>query len=268
LWRYYQRLPSVVRRSFLPSLLARLPQDRSSAWKNNIRYASAFVKAAEWDEAARYESYVGVFSPEMRAQLFPAGSNGSQEGLPSEALRRYFSKCTSTDSLNRIIYTDIKTSLADDLLLLTDKTTMAASIECRAPFIDAELVELTSRVPFHFKVRGLSMKYLLKKVVEPWLPRAILRRKKRGFGAPMGSWLRKDLSFLVRETLSDTQVRKRGIFNPAAIEEIITAHESQRKDHTDHLLALISLELWSRIFLDGLDWQGVQGTAMAALERR
>lgn len=84
----------------------------------------------------------------------------------------------------------------------------------------------------------------------------------------MGSWLRKDLSFLVKETLSDSQVRKRGLFNPAAVAEIISAHESQRKDHTDHLLALISLELWSRIFLDGTDWKTVQGSAMAGLERR
>jgi asparagine synthase (glutamine-hydrolysing) len=268
LWRYYQMLPAGVRRNLLPAVLGRLSQDRSSAWKNNIRYAAAFVKAAEWDEVTRYESYVGVFSPDVRAQLFPAHSNGSQEELASETLRRYFSACSSTDSLNRLIFVDLKTSLVDDLLLLTDKMTMAASIECRAPFIDAELVELSSRIPSRLKVRGLSMKYLLKKAVEPWLPPAILRRKKRGFGAPMGSWLRKDLSFLVRETLSDTQVRKRGIFNPAVVAEIISAHESQRKDHTDHLMALISLELWSRIFLDGTDWQSVQGSAMTALERR
>jgi asparagine synthase (glutamine-hydrolysing) len=269
LWRYYQVLPGVVRRRLLPTVLARLPQDRNSAWKNNIRYAAAFVKAAEWDEATRYESYVGVFSPEVRAQLFPQRSNGLDPSvLPSDTLRRYFSQCSTTDSLNRIIYVDLKTSLVDDLLLLTDKMSMAASIECRAPFVDSELVELTARIPSNLKVRGLSMKYLLKKVLKGWLPPAILRRKKRGFGAPLGSWLRKDLSFLVRETLSDTQVRKRGIFNPAAVQEIISAHESQRKDHTDHLLALISLELWSRIFLDGVDWQGVQGSAMAALERR
>jgi asparagine synthase (glutamine-hydrolysing) len=269
LWRYYQVLPSVVRRSLLPAVLGRLPQDRSSAWKNNIRYATAFVKAAEWDAAARYESYVGVFSAEARAQLFPQPSKGPDpSALPSDTLRRYFSRCSTTDSLNRIIYVDLKTSLVDDLLLLTDKMSMAASIECRAPFVDSELVELTARVPSNFKVRGLSMKYLLKKVVEPWLPPSILQRKKRGFGAPLGSWLRKDLSFLVRETLSNTQVRKRGILNPTAVQEIISAHESQRKDHTDHLLALINLELWSRIFLDGVDWQGVQSSAMAALERR
>src|SRR6202012_3315916 len=89
-------------------------------------------------------------------------------------------------SLNQIIYVDLKTSLPDDLLMLTDRMSMAASLECRAPLVDYELVEMTARMPANLKVRGLTMKYLLKKVLEPLVPREILHRKKRGFGAPMG----------------------------------------------------------------------------------
>jgi asparagine synthase (glutamine-hydrolysing) len=132
---------------------------------------------------------------------------------------------------------------------------MAASIECRAPFIDQELVELSSRMPSDLKVRGLSMKYLLKKAVQPWLPAEIMHRKKRGFGAPVGSWLRRDLEPLMQETLSETQIRKRGFFDWPTLQEVIASHHAQRTDHTDHLLALINLELWCRIFLDGNDWQ-------------
>jgi asparagine synthase (glutamine-hydrolysing) len=243
---------------------SRLPQDRHSGWKNNVRYATAFLKAAGRDTASRYASFVGVFSPELRAQLLHGGSSLDT----SETLEHYFSLSSGADSLNQLIYVDIKTSLPDDLLLLTDKMSMAASIECRAPFMDAELVELTSRIPSELKVHGLSMKYLLKKVVQPWLPPAIVKRKKRGFGAPVGSWFRKDLDFLVEETLSETQVRKRGIFNAAVVQEIIAAHRSQRSDHTDHLLALINLELWSRIFLDGLDWRQVKAGPAMVTERQ
>ncbi len=252
--RYFNILPEVVRRNWLPALFARLPQDRNSAWKNNIRYASAFVKSAGMDSVPRYASYVGVFSPELRALLFR--HNGHNECAPaSKILEEYFGRCRNADSLNQLIYVDIKTSLADDLLLLTDKMSMAASIECRAPFIDQELVELTARIPSDFKVRGLSMKYLLKKAVQPWLPSEILHRKKRGFGAPVGSWLRGDLEPLMQETLSETQVRKRGFFDWGAVHGIIESHRAQRNDHTDHLLALINLELWCRIFLDRNDWQ-------------
>lgn len=254
---YYRLLPSRVRRTWLPALLARLPQDRHSGWKNYLRYASAFVGTAELDPAERYMSYVTVFSPEVRAALLsrrgPAPPNA--RGAASEILARYFQKCPATESLHQNIYVDLKTSLPDDLLALTDKMSMAASIECRAPLIDHELVELTSRIPAHLKVRGLTMKYLLKKAVQPWLPPEILRRKKRGFGAPVGAWLRRDLEFLVRETLSREQIAKRGIFDPAVVSEIVASHRAQARDHTDHLLALICLELWSRIFLDGNDWR-------------
>ena len=138
---------------------------------------------------------------------------------------------------------------------------MAASIECRAPFMDHELVELTAKMPARLKVRGLTMKYILKKALEPWLPAEILYRKKRGFGAPIGAWLRKDLSFLTRELLSETQVRKRGYFNWRVVRELITNHEQQRGDGTESLLALITFELWARMFLDSNDWRSVQESA-------
>jgi asparagine synthase (glutamine-hydrolysing) len=128
---------------------------------------------------------------------------------------------------------------------------MAVSLECRAPFLDHELVELTACMPDSLKVRGLTMKYLLKKVLKPWLPREILYRKKRGFGAPMGSWIRKDLALLLDNLLSETQVKKRGLFNWSVVRDMVAKHKDQRKDYTDQLLALVNLELWCRIFLDG-----------------
>ena len=258
LQRYYRMLPQAVRSKMLPALLARLPQDRRTGWKNYVRYASAFVKSAELDPTERYISYVSVFSPELRDGLLRVGAEpetASGNGAASETLKHYFARCSGADRLNQIEYVDIKTSLPDDLLALTDKMSMAASIECRAPFMDQELVQLTSRIPSNLKVRGLEMKYLLKEVVRPWLPEQILRRKKRGFGAPVGAWLRNDLKFLLQETLSESQVRKRGLFDWDVMREIIASHEAQRSDHTDHLLALINFELWCRIFLDGTGWR-------------
>ena len=256
LMRYYRLLPGPLRNTAIPALLAHLPQDRNSGWKNTVRYAAAFVKAAGLDPVSRYLSYVQVFSPEVRAQLLKGNSaRASADDSASRALRQCFDRCTDADSLSQIIYADIKTSLADDLLALTDKMSMAASIECRAPFMDQELVELTARMPSALKVRGLTMKYLLKKVIEPWLPREIIHRKKRGFGAPVGSWLRGDLESLVDETLSESQVRRRGFFQWEAVQAVIATHRRQQTDYTDGLLALICLELWCRIFLDGNDWQ-------------
>ena len=256
LHRWYKFLPGSIRRSWLPALLRHVPQDRGSAWKDYARYAAAFTKTAEEDPAVRYMSYVTLFSPQVQSDLLTeeAGrrSNGNEAAA---ALQKHFARCTEGDSLNRIIYTDLKTSLPDDLLALTDRMSMAASVECRAPLVDYELVELASRMPSSLKVRGLTLKYLLKKAVAPWLPRVVIERKKRGFGAPVGGWLRRDLKPLINELLSETQVQRRGLFHWPAIQQLIAAHQEQRSDHTDHLFALIALETWCRIYLDGSDWK-------------
>ena len=265
--RYYGKLPGVIRNKLLPGLLARLPQDRHSGWKNNIRYASAFVNSAGQDIAERYSSYVTAFSPEMRARLLRESPSANGDDAASDVLLSYFAKARGWDTLDQIIYVDLKTSLADDLLSLTDRMSMAASLECRAPLVDYELVEMTSRMPANLKVRGLTMKYLLKKALEPWLPREILHRKKRGFGAPMGAWLRRDLETLLTDTLNEGQVRRRGFFDPAIVNEIIAAHRAQTSDHTDHLLALINLELWCRIYLDGNDWRAAPEHFAAAAQQ-
>jgi len=104
------------------------------------------------------------------------------------------------------------------------------------------------------KVRGLTMKYLLNKVVAPWLPREVIHRKKRGFGAPVGGWLRRELQPLVRELLSREQVQRRGLFRWPAVEGILRAHQEERADFTDQVFALVAFEIWCSIFLDGRDW--------------
>jgi asparagine synthase (glutamine-hydrolysing) len=243
--RHYKRLPGVVRHKILPWLFSNLPQDRHAPLANYARLAHSYIASANQEVARGYEDFISVFSPAMRAELLL--DHPEHESSP---IQEYSLRCRSANNLHRNMYIDIKTSLADDLLLLTDKMTMAASIECRAPFLDHELIELTARMPARFKVNGFTLKYLLKKAVAPWLPREILHRKKRGFGAPVGSWFRKQLQPLVDDCLSSEQIKRRGFFNPATVRQIIDSHHHRKADHTDHLLALISFEIWCRTFLD------------------
>jgi len=265
LMRYYSFLPGPVRRKWLPALLDRIPQDRHSTWKDYARYAAAFVKSAELDPASRYMGYVTLFAPQVQHELLQRGTLADSRisNLAAAALQDCFARCTDPDDLNRILYADLKTSLPDDLLAMTDRMSMAASIECRAPLVDHELVELMARMPSSLKVRGFTMKYLMKKAVAPWLPREILERKKRGFGAPIGAWLRKDLQPMVSELLSEDQIRRRGLFQWPAIQHLISDHAAERVDHTDHLLALVMLELWCQIILDGHEWETVRTPQIA-----
>ena len=267
LMRFYSFLPRFVRRKWLPSVLARIPQDRHSTWKDYARYAAAFVKSAELEPASRYMGYITLFAPQVQQELLQGGgSDSNNSDLAATALQEAFARCTDSDSLNRILYADLKTSLPDDLLAMTDRMSMGASIECRAPLVDYELVELMARMPSSLKVRGFTMKYLMKKVVAPWLPREILERKKRGFGAPIGAWLRKDLQPMISELLSEDQIRRRGIFHWPAIQRLIADHAAERSDHTDHLLSLVMLELWCQIVLDGNGWETVRTPQIACAD--
>jgi asparagine synthase (glutamine-hydrolysing) len=187
-----------------------------------------------------------VFSDEMLERLLCSGN-----GAGHDALADAFAGRPGGDSLSRMIAVDLATQLPDDLLLLTDRMTMATSLECRVPLLDDELVELAARMPSRLKIRGGELKHLLKRALAPLLPPGTLQRKKRGFGAPIGAWIKHELAPLTRLLLSREVVERRGLLRAAAVHETLALHTANREDHTDHLLALINLELWCRLHLDG-----------------
>jgi len=145
---------------------------------------------------------------------------------------------------------DSLTQLPDDLLLLTDKMTMATSLECRVPLLDYELVELAARIPARIKVAGGELKAVLKQALTDVLPREILYRNKRGFGAPMGAWIKGALAPLIASALSRQAIERRGLLNYAPVARLIEDHRANRTDGTDRLLALLNLEVWCRVYLD------------------
>jgi asparagine synthase (glutamine-hydrolysing) len=142
---------------------------------------------------------------------------------------------------------------------------MAVSLECRVPLLDHELVELAARIPQHIKIRGGRLKHLLKEALSGLLPNDILERTKRGFGTPMGAWLRSDLAPLVNNLLSRTAIEKRRLFHYPAVQDLIAQHEAKRIDGTDRLLALMNLEIWARMYLDGRAPQDVAAELKEAL---
>jgi len=131
------------------------------------------------------------------------------------------------------------------------------SLECRVPLLDQRLVELAAGMPGSLKMRGGELKHVMKRALAGVLPDSILHREKRGFGAPMGAWLRVELAPVLRDVLSRESVTRRGLLDPDAVERTIREHEQQKADRTDHLLALINLEIWCRLYLDGQSAAGV-----------
>ena len=240
----FNRLPRGLRRA-ASALGERLPSDRHSPLLNALRFAKGFLSTAGLPLEERYRSYVEVFADDVVAELLhaPCGSD-------DDPIAAAFRSAPGADELNRMLAVDAQTQLPDDLLLLTDKMSMAVSLECRVPLLDHELVELAARIPEQIKIRNGRLKHVLKRALQPTLPANILHRKKRGFGTPMGAWLKGDLAPLVNELLSAETVRARGLFRHAEIAKLIAAHAANRVDGTDRLLALLNLEIWSRIYLD------------------
>jgi asparagine synthase (glutamine-hydrolysing) len=151
--------------------------------------------------------------------------------------------------------------------LLTDKITMATSIECRVPFLDQGLVEMAARIPAQLKLPGGELKGVLKKSLEGLLPHDVLYRSKRGFGAPVGQWLKKDLLPLRTALLSQSVVESRGYVSWPAVQRVMQQHDSNREDYSDLLFVLLNLELWSRLFIDGRSADDL-GTEMSELATR
>ena len=199
-----------------------------------------YLALADW---SRPEVRRRMYTPELAAQLRPPGH-------PPPCMQKYFDSFVGSGVLNRHSHMMIQGFLAAHNFLYTDKTSMAASIEVRVPFMDVELMRLCARIPERHKLRGRVTKSLFKKSMEPYLGRDILYRSKTGFGAPMRHWIAKDLSEAVQDLLREDRLKSRGLFRPEAIRRILHENQANMVDHTFLIYALLTLEIWQQTFID------------------
>ncbi|MCE2917721.1 MAG: asparagine synthase (glutamine-hydrolyzing) [Rubrivivax sp.] len=156
----------------------------------------------------------------------------------------------STSPMDRMLALEQRFFLADHNLAYTDRMSMAAGVEARVPFLDLDLVELAARVPDRLKQRGTMGKWVLKKAMEPHLPRDVIYRPKTGFGAPLRLWMQRDLRELMDDLLGAPALRARGLFDPTAVQALRTADAAGRVDAAYTLLSMASIEIWCRRFVD------------------
>lgn len=239
-----QRLPRPLRR-LLANAAGLLPSDRHSKVLNTLRLARGLLTSAELSADERYRHYLQVLDRDT-VRALTRGAPGS-----SDALAAAFAAAGQDDALNRMFAVDAETQLPDDMLLLTDKMSMAVSLECRVPLLDRALVEMAASIPAELKVKNGRLKHLMKNALADTFPAEILDRKKRGFGTPMGAWLKRDLAPVLRHLLSPAAVNARGLFDAAVVSRLVADHEAARIDGTDALQSLMNLEIWSRMVLDG-----------------
>jgi asparagine synthase (glutamine-hydrolysing) len=190
--------------------------------------------------------------PRLRARLLhPAFRSAAAEGCDIEPLLDTLATLPAgTDPLTQMLQLEQRHFLADHNLNYLDKTTMAFSVEGRVPLLDLELVEFAAAIPSGLKVSGQTGKYIFKKAMEPFLPHEIIYRGKAGFGVPLRRWMSRDLSARVRDTLSSRAIRERGVFDGAAVQQLIDQTMTGVVDGSYPLFSLLAFESWCRRFLD------------------
>jgi asparagine synthase (glutamine-hydrolysing) len=203
------------------------------------------------DLTSLYFENFAVFSvPQQRELLTPSTREQLGDIDPYAAQRSYLTQSQAESLLNTLLHVDIKTYLVE-LLMKQDQMSMAASIESRVPFLDHPLVEFTATLPERFKLRGLTGKVILRRAMQDALPSEILRRKKMGFPVPVGSWLRGAFRHVLDEYVLGERALARGLLNPVHLRRLVESHCRGDENHSERLWALINLEIWHRVFLDG-----------------
>jgi asparagine synthase (glutamine-hydrolysing) len=223
--------------------------------------------AADSDQAYAFKHAYGMFEPHAKGRLYSGDFRRAINGYDAFApFRDAYRACASTDPLDRSMYVDTRTYMIDDVLTKVDRMSMAVSLEAREPLLDHKLLEFAARVPSSLKLKDGRSKYLLRRVLEQRVPRSIVDRKKNGFDAPVGEWLRGPLASMTHELLLDGRLRQRGIFQQTEVTRLWEEHRSGQGDHRHRLWQLIMLELWFRAFIDTAGKQADAGVGAATPE--
>ena len=245
----YHRLPALLRESIVEQAVRLLPS--SETRRSRVRDAKRFLTAASLPKVQRYLRWVSVFDTEHKRSIYSEDFQHETNGaLAGKLLEPWFERANGSGIVDAALLTDIMTYLPNDLLVKVDIATMAVSLEARSPFLDHHVIEFAASLPEKMKLRGLTTKYLLKRVLTRLLPAENINRRKMGFGVPIGHWFRGTLQPFLRDTLVSEKALSRGLFKPQAIKQLIELHTRSERDYSHQLWTLLMLELWFQRFID------------------
>jgi asparagine synthase (glutamine-hydrolysing) len=243
----YHTLPSWLRRGVVEPLVGLLPNNDSK-----LSLPRRYVRRANIPNPRRILSY-GFFLSLPPEEIFEDGflqKVGSDNWLAIP--EGHFRSAKASSELNRILYLDLKMTLADNDVRKVSGTAELAGVNVRYPLLDTSLVELSGRIPASLKLKGFEKRYIFKQAMKDILPAKILYKTKHGFGVPLAQWLLQDsqMKELTQDLMHDARTRQRGYFRPEFLERLMVLHKQQPNFYGEIVWYLVALELWHRQHLE------------------
>jgi asparagine synthase (glutamine-hydrolysing) len=245
----YRRIPSLLRESVIRRGVDLIPTDPTK--RSKIKSAQRLLAVVEQPKTRRYMKWMSTFNDELKAPLYSDSFREQTMGANAlGVLDTWFKRANGIGMVDALLLTDQMTYLPNDLLVKVDIATMAVSLEARSPFLDHHVIEFAASLPENLKLRRLTGKYLLKKVLRKLLPSENLTRRKMGFGVPIGHWFRGKMQPFLREVVLSEKALRRGLFKPEAVKHLVDSHTRAERDYSHQLWTLLMLELWFNRFID------------------
>ena len=242
--RYHKVIPGAVRRGVVRPLVNVVSPYLPSKFYVGLQSATREVKEHGFLFAK------SVFSEENKDELY---ADGLRSQIKHDSFARatdvLFKNTSQAGFLNRMMYADTKAYLVDHILLETDKLTMSSSIEARVPIIDHKVVEFAATIPPQLKLKGMTEKYILKKVGYDILPPSARNRKKRPFKIPINTWFKDELNEMAMQVLDDSVILREGYFKPEVVQDIMRRHKKSELLYNHQLYALLVFEMWHERFV-------------------
>ena len=238
----YRRIPSFIRRKLIEPFFLSLPDSRDSAVSEYIRRSKKFFRGTKDLFEDRFFAWNQIFSEEFRYNLL-RNTEGIDHDLGKKIISRRLNE-RNDDSINRMLYADLKESLPGDMLRKVDAMSMAHSLEVRVPLLDHRVCEIAFSMGGDWKIRNGKSKYIFMETFKDILPKSLHKRPKWGFEIPISKWLKSDLRYLIDENLSEKRITERGIFHYPVIKRLIDDLISNRSDTSWQLWNLIVFQAW------------------------
>jgi asparagine synthase (glutamine-hydrolysing) len=248
----YAALPERLRRVLLGPALAALRD--TSAYKNLTQKARWVHDLSFYEGGRRYAQATAFFRFGSRDKggLYTDVVATRLSGVdPMESVIRGFEEAEAREDLDRMLQADIATRLPEHSLMLSDRMTMARSLEARSPLLDHRLAEYVASLPVDLKMRGRTLKYILRRAAAPYLPEPILSRPKQGFMFPLGHWMKGPLLPVLQHLPGASVLVREGIFQREPLERLVAEHVAHRADHHVRLWMILNVEVWYRMYVRG-----------------